>query len=294
MMFKKIATVACLASAMSMVSAPASAAAYFIGGKWYYFSIDFEADLAKVTGKDVKDGTRVQVAAKITNSNVQCGNPQGQLISGVGPTGTVTGTSKFVDPADQVLIRDNRVKGNVYKSTTQVTKLVANGLKPDFGCENSAGNGNFVPVYWRYLNCNKGGITGFPEACYQERAVATSFDTNGVATALMYSTGPRWREAITGDDINNWTYVYLPTAFNYRATIEVLTDATTTPPTYTTTTEPDGRQFGSCSFPANNEPGAAYYGQTYSLNNPPVNGWAATPIDFTCGPITETDYNNTP
>jgi hypothetical protein len=76
-MFKKILIGTCFASVLMMVAAPANAAAYFIGGRWYYFSLDFEADLAKITGKDIKIGTYVGANVKILESNVQCANPQG-------------------------------------------------------------------------------------------------------------------------------------------------------------------------------------------------------------------------
>ena len=94
MKFRSIAIAVCSAGALMSVSAPAQAAAYLIGGKWYFFSLDFEASLAKVTGRDLKDGTNLFADVKIDTSNTQCANPQGQLINpGQGPKSTASGTS---------------------------------------------------------------------------------------------------------------------------------------------------------------------------------------------------------
>ena len=123
-MFKKIAIAACFASALMMVSAPAHAAAYFIGGKWYYFSLNFEALIAKVTGKDLKTGTYVGAEVKILNSNVQCVNPQGHLLDpGLGPKGTAYGSSPNVKDDDLTKL-GNKVTGNVYSTTADRKSVV--------------------------------------------------------------------------------------------------------------------------------------------------------------------------
>ena len=109
MRFKKITMAACFASALMMVSAPASAAAYFIGGKWYFFSLNFDSLLAKISGGDLRAGTTVKADVEVLASNVQCSNPQGKVIGGVGPKGgAYQGTSPIVT-ANNLTKTDNKV-----------------------------------------------------------------------------------------------------------------------------------------------------------------------------------------
>jgi hypothetical protein len=48
--------------------------------------------------------------------------------------------------------------------------------------------------------------------------------------------------------------------------------------------------YGACAFPANVEPGANFYGEAYSLRNPPVSGWAAAKVGYVCVGIDPGDY----
>ena len=273
-MFRKIAIAACFASALMMVSAPASAAAYFIGGKWYYFSLDFEALLAKITGNDLKTGTYVGAEVKILSSNVQCANPQGQLIDpGQGPQGVAYGTSPTVN-ANDLTRTGNKVQGNVYTTTAQVIDLVPpeQRLNPPYNlCKNPPGTASWQPVYWQDRNCSKGLPVGqlADPVCYKDLAVKE----NGV---LTYITGPSAGTQVF--DESGWTFIYLPTVFKFKADLKSGTS------TYDTL-------YGSCKFPLNNEVGAVSPGQPYSLSNPPVNGWAASPaVGFDCAAIPSSQY----
>ena len=275
MMFRKIAVAACCASTLMMVSAPASAAAYFIGGKWYYFSLNFEALLAKITGKDLKTGTYVGAEVKILNSDVRCANPQGHFIDpGEGPKGIAYGTSPTVD-ADDLTRTGNKVTGNVYTTTASVIDLVPEGQRlnpPADLCKNPPGNSSWQPVYWQDRNCSKGLPVGdlTNPVCYRDLAVKN----DGV---LVYVTGPSAGTPVT--NAADWTFMYLPTVFKFKATL-----VNTASGEYDTL-------HGSCQFPANLETAAANYGQPYSLNNPPVNGWAAwPPVGFDCVEIPSAQY----
>ena len=263
MMLKKITMAACFASALMMVSAPASAAAYFIGGKWYFFSLNFDSLLAKISGGDLRAGTTVKADVEVLASNVQCSNPQGKVISGVGPKGgAYQGTSPIVT-ANNLTKTDNKVTGNIYQTTTTVdinTVRDADGLGL---CKDAPGTSAWQPLYWQDRNCDKNKAVGdlMDPICYKERATKV----NG---ALTYLTGP-----LKGQLVGNpgeWTFVYLPTAFKFKATLNV---GSATP----------DFEYGSCTFPLNVEPNAASYGQPYSINNPPVNGWAASPgVGYNC------------
>jgi len=118
-MIRKFAIAAVFAGAGLMLAGPAHAAAYFIGGKWYYFSLNFEALIAKVSGKDLKDVTFVGAEVKITSADTACSNPQTKAISpGQGPQGTLLGTSEPLGPDDVVdLNKTYRVKGNIDQTT---------------------------------------------------------------------------------------------------------------------------------------------------------------------------------
>lgn len=274
MKFRKIAIAACSASVLFAASAPASAAAYLIGGKWYFFSLDFEASLAKVTGKDLKDGTRVFAAVQIDASNIQCANPQGNLVDpGEGPRATAFGTSE--DVTDKDLTRTgNKVTGNIYKTTAAVALPKEPDVNP---CKDPNGVAEWKPTYWQFDNCARGTATNpIPTSlpvCYTDRAVKLN-------NTLVYASGP-----LTGTAVANpahWTFVYLPTAFRYKAAVETGSMETSS-------------EFGSCHFPANNEAGAAYPGLPYSLDNPPVNGWAAyPPVSYVCTAIPPFDIDAQP
>jgi hypothetical protein len=274
-MFKKIVVGACFASVIMMVSAPANAAAYFIGGKWYYFSLDFQADLAKITGKDLRTGTSVNADVHISEAGIACVNPQGNFIEpGNGPKATLSGFSPPVSDQDLLTREDNKVKGNIYR-TTAIVKLPKDPtVNP---CKTSNGVASWKPLYWQNDHCDKAvpanqlGSTG-NAVCYRELAAKNS---DG---ALVYVTGPL-TNSFVGNPLD-WTFLYLPTKFKTKETLSNF-DAGV----YDTLYE-------SCTFPINNEPLAAFPGTPYSLNNPPVDGWAATPpVYYSCGPITESEFN---
>lgn len=256
---------------MMMVSAPANAAAYFIGGKWYFFSLNFDSLLAKVSGGDLRAGTTVQANVEILGSNVECSNPQGKTIGGVGPKGVAyQGTSEPVT-ADNLTKTDNKVKGNVYQTTTTIdinTERNADNLGL---CKDAPGNSAWQPLYWQDMSCDKNKPVGdlADPVCYKERAVKV----DGI---LTYLTGPLKGQIVgntQNDSANNvgyWTFVYLPTAFKFKAALNV---GSTTP----------DFEYGSCTFPLNVELNAANPGQPYSISNPPVNGWAASPgVGYNC------------
>ena len=275
MKFRSIAIAVCSAGALMSVSAPAQAAAYLIGGKWYFFSLDFEASLAKVTGRDLKDGTNLFADVKIDTSNTQCANPQGQLINpGQGPKSTASGTSANVTDAD-LTRTGNKVTGNVYKTTAKVELPKDPPLEAN-PCKDANGVSEWTPTYWQFANCSRGTATnpipsGLP-VCYTERA-------RKVNGTLIYATGPLAGTPISATEAVNWTYVYLPTEFRYRAVVQI--GGVETP----------SEEFGACNFPANNESGARQQGLPYSLDNPPVNGWAAyPPVTYVCTAIPESSY----
>lgn len=276
MMFKKIAIAACCASVLMMATAPAQAAAYFIGGKWYYFSLNFEALLAKITGKDLKTGTYVGAEVKILDSNVRCANSQGHFVDpGQGPLGTAYGSSPNVD-ADDLTRAGNKVTGNVYTTTASVINLVPEEqrLNPPDVCKTSSGNGSWQPLYWQDKNCSKGLPAGqlADPVCYRDLAVKI----NGT---LTYVTGPSSGTAVATASLPDWTFMYLPTVFKFRATL------------INSASGDYDVLHGSCQFPLNNEPLAAIPGAAYSLSNPPVNGWAAAPpVGFDCVAIPAEQY----
>jgi hypothetical protein len=276
MKLRKIAIAACSAGVLLAASAPASAAAFLIGGKWYFFSLDFEASLAKVSGKDLRDGTRVFAEVKIDESNIQCANPQGNLVDpGEGPKSTASGTSANV--TDKNLTRSaNKVTGNIYTTTAAVALPKDPPLANP--CKDPNGVAEWKPTYWQFAGCVRGtatnpipvGTVGSP-VCYTDRAFKRTDGT------LVYVSGP-----LTGTPVAapaDWTFVYLPTEFRYKAAVETATVETSS-------------EYGACNFPANNEPGAPAAGLPYSLDNPPTNGWAAyPPVSYVCTAIPLSTYS---
>ena len=272
-MFKKMAIAACFAGALTVVSAPANAAAYLIGGKWYFFSLDFEASLAKVTGKDLRDGTRVFAEVKIDASNIQCANPQGNLVDpGEGPKSTSSGSSANV--TDKDLTRSaNKVTGNVYTTTAAVALPKDPPLANP--CKDPNGVAEWKPTYWQFAGCARGTATnpipGSGPVCYTDRAVKNADGT------LVYVSGPLAGTPVAAPA--DWTFVYLPTEFRYKAAVVTGADET-------------GSEYGACNFPANNEAGATSPGLPYSLDNPPTNGWAAyPPVSYVCTAIPLSTYS---
>ncbi len=254
-MIKKIAIAACLASALMMMSVSANAAAYFIGGKWYYFSLDFEADIAKITGRDIKIGTYIGANVKILDSNVQCANPQGALVEpGKGPQLALYGTSEAITD-DNLNRKIDRTKGTSYTTTAVVALPKEPVVSP---CKDPNGQSAWQPVYWQ-------------KKVYGDLAVKVN------DSKLRYVTGSSAGTEFPNTD--DWVFVYLPTVFKFKGT---LANSETV----------DGYDFvyGACTFPENIEPGANYYGEAYSLRNPPVAGWAAAKVGYFCGAIQPGDY----
>ena len=259
MKVRKIAIAACFASALTMVSAPASAAAYLIGGKWYFFSLDYDATLKKVTGKELNAVITVTSDVGITLSQVQCGNPQGHLLDpGEGPQLSGTGTSPPVGIND--VEKSDRSK-STFKKTVQVELPLPPGVNPCDSPANSI-NGDWQTLYWQKSTCDRGIETATGVKCYSDLAYRNANDFNN----LYYVTG-----SLKGTRVGNngdWTFVYLPTAFSYTSTVKV----GGTPTSFVT---------GQCSFGNNNDPGADNT-QPYSLKNPPIAGWANARTLYEC------------
>jgi hypothetical protein len=269
MMIRKVALVVVFASMGLMLSVPSHAGAVKVGGTWYYFSLDFETLIKSLTGKDVKDGTFVGAEVKITSADSACANPQGKVIAGEGPGTTVSGTSPNVN--DNNLVKDDRVKGNVYQTTATILNIVPEDqrLNPPAGiCKDAPGTSAWAPLFWQDRNCNKGSITGFQTTCYADFAVFTD-------GTLTYITGDSTGQPVTiNTPLADWTYVYLPTTFKFKATLN-----------NTATAEQYDEQYGSCRFPLN-----PANGEPYSIANPPAGGWAAAPISYECVAITADQY----
>ncbi len=257
-MIKKIAIGACFASALLMVSAPANAAAYLIGGKWYYFSLDYDAVLKKVTGKDLKLVTQVKGDVTITRSQIQCGNPQGYILNpGEGPQLSTSGTSDPFSLED--LDKSDRSK-STFKKTVQLPLPVD---PVDGACDGPANspNGDWKALYWQKSGCDRGDETAYGVMCYSLLAYKNISDGN-----LYYVTGPS--KGLQVGDNTQWTFVYLPTEFSYTSTVTV-------------GGVPTGGITGTCQFAYN----PAYPDQRYSLDYPPVEGWAKAKAAYECSEV---------
>ena len=256
MVSKKIVIAACFASALTMVAAPASAAAYLIGGKWYFFSLDYDATLKKVTGKELNAGLTVTSDVLVTGSQILCGNPQGNRVDpGNGPTLSTSATSDPLDPTVDV------VKSDRSKSTFK--KLVQVDLNPAIAgipCDSPANslNGEWKLLYWQNTLCDRGAETQYGVMCYSDFAYKKD-------DGYLYYTG-------SGNAVGNesgWTFVYLPTGFDYVSTVNVDGIATSAVK-------------GTCTFANNTN------GKPYSLKNPPLDGWANARTLYACSetPVT--------
>jgi hypothetical protein len=271
MMIRKIGIAAVFAGAGLMLAGPAHAGSYFYAGKWYYYSLNFEALIAKVTGKDLKDGTFVGAEVKITSPDTACSNPQTKVINpGKGPEGTVSGTSPNIDDDD--LVKKDRVQGNIFQTTASILDLVPEDerLNPPAGvCKDAPGASEWLPLFWQDRNCDKGKAAQdlqFP-ICYKDYAAF-------VDGFLTYVTGDFEGSRVTTNTSEaDWTYVYLPTAFKFKAEIN-------------TGTSVYSQIYGSCRFPLN-----PANGEPYSITNPPADGWAALPpVYYDCIVITADEY----
>ena len=254
MKLRKIAIAACSAGVLLAASAPASAAAFLIGGKWYFFSLDYDATLKKVTGRELNDGLTVTSNVTITGSQTLCGNPQGNVINpGVGPTLSTTATSDPVDPTDPTQVDKADRSKSTFKKTVQVP---LEPLLPSNACVSPANsaNGQWTVLYWQNKLCNRGTdptTYEYTNMCYSDFA----YKKDGV----LYYAG-------SGDEVGDetgWTFVYLPTNFYYKSIVNV-------------NLIPTSAVEGNCKFANNTN------GQPYSLSNPPVGGWASARTLYTC------------
>jgi hypothetical protein len=271
-----------------MFGTPVHAAAYFIGGTWYYFSIDFQALIKKLTGKDLNDGTSVQTEQKIGAADTLCLNPQTfQLSPGKGPGSTALGSSTDITDAD--LTKGDRTK-STFTKTAVTDNLVPEYLRLSSICKNAPGASQWYQVYWQDRNCNKGADASAP-VCYSQPTYAY-LDPN--TNKLTYLTGgevvdngtaqPGCIDPNTGSDLSckypSWTFIYLPTAFAAHAWLHNDTTLVNYADIYV-----------SCQFSINNDPDAAFPGKPYSINNPPSGGWGSSLATYDCLSVTQDQYN---
>lgn len=275
MMNRKFATIAVLAGAALMWANAGYSShrgkfeAHLIGGKIYWYSINFEELIKKITGSDLKAGTFVSAELKILSADSACSNPQTHVINpGQGPKGTAFGSSPQVN--DDNLVRSDKVLGNVYQTTASVINLVPDDMRlnPPAGiCKDAPGASQWQVLFWQDRNCDKGKAPGdlLDPICYKEFA---AFGSDGF---LRFVTGP-----FAGSVVANkfdWTFVYLPTLFKFKVDLIVGPGSVET-------------NYGSCQFPLNPS-----NGQPYGITNPPAGGWAALPrVEYTCVPIPSGQY----
>lgn len=280
-MIRKIAIAAVFAGAGLMLAGPAHSAAYFIGGKWYYFSLNLEALIAKVTGKDLKDGTFVSAEVMITSADTACSNPQAKVINpGNGPQGTLYVESPNI--TDENLLKKDRVQGNIYQTTASTVELVPEDQRlnpPDGICKDAEGVSQWFPLFWldgKDESCdkNKPAEDLVAPICYKDYAMGTAYDADGKVTELTYVNGDyKGLPVTTNTLLTDWTYVYLPTEFKFKAAIS-------------TGGSEYGEMYGLCRFPLN-----PANGEPYGITNPPAGGWAASPaVYYDCIPITAAEY----
>jgi len=271
-MIRKLAVAALVAGWTLAVTSPAMAATpRLIGGQWVYLSLDFTALIEKLTGKDINDGTFVGATVKILTADTLCANPQTKLTNpGQGPKSIASGTSPNIN--DGNLTKDDRVKGTVFTTTAVISDVVpaATRLNPPEGtCKSSPGVGDWQPLYWQDRSCNKGTITGYQTNCYQDYA-------GFVNGTLTYINGAFAGYPVTiNSALADWTYIYLPTSFKFKATL----NNSTTGSAYSDI-------YGTCQFPLN-----PANGEAYSITNPPAGGWGSA-VGYECVEITADQYNN--
>lgn len=296
-MVRKIVSIAALAGAVllptfvvyaSHLGYPSS---HIIFGKSYFYTLNLLALITKLTGRDIKDGTQLNVKVKILASDTACSNPQAHVINpGVGPRGDVFLTS---DPLNSNnLLKSDRTKSTF--STTASGELVVDPairLDQNLGlCKTSSGQGQWTQLFWQDRDCIKAQPSG--NTCYTNFAAFV----NGV---LTYVTGPNTGQPVplcesTASNNNcgtdgggtyqpyyGWTFVFLPTQFAMNAFV-----------TTQGAPDPDSNFYWQCQFKPNNEIGAAQPGEPYSISNPPVNGWGGIPpAEYNCIEITQSQYD---
>lgn len=279
-MIRKIAIAAVLAGVGLTLASPSHAGSYFYNGKWYYYSLNLEALIAKVTGKDIKDGTFVSAVVTINTADSLCSNPQSHVVlPGKGPKGIVSGSSGNIKDGD--LVKKDRFAGNIYQTTATILDLVSEQQRlnpPTIDgisqiCKDAPGASQWFPLFWQDRHCNREGfpIDSNQPFCYVDYAAFK----DGI---LVYVTGVSPGNEVPAcspqdecistypnkppfyNKYYNWTFVYLPTTFTFIA--QVLTKTSTGETT-------NDEISGSCKFtlnPLNSQP--------YSITNPPPNGWA--------------------
>jgi hypothetical protein len=167
-----------------------------------------------------------------------------------------------------------RVKGNIYQTTAKIVELVPEDqrlIPPDGICKDAPGVSEWFPLFWQDRNCDKEKAAEDLQSpiCYKDYAAYV----NG---SLTYVTGDQ--KGVAVQTPNDWTYVYLPTEFKFKAGIVTGESASYS------------EIYGLCRFPLN-----PANGEQYGINNPPAGGWAALsadgePIYYDCIPITADHY----
>lgn len=308
-MIRKFTTIAAVAAAalMSMNAVHASHLGYksthIIGGKAYFFTLNFSALITSLTGRDIKDGTQLVADVKISDSDTACANPQThRVMPGVGPKGNVVLTSEPLSESD-VLDKNDREKRNIFATTATSDALVPAEfrLRDDLGlCKETAGT-QWVQMFWEDKSppCIKGQATG--NTCYGAYTASTGYTRlavwmNNSLTIVPSSTALQCTRTLKtpapaagedpynyfGADCENWTFVFLPTMFALKAYVTTAGVADT-----------DSNTYYSCQFNINNDAGAPRSGEPYGIGNPPDAGWGgpvANAASYQCDAITDEQY----
>jgi hypothetical protein len=288
-MISKFATVAVLAGValISTIAVHASHLGYksthIILGKAYYYSLNINALITALTGRDIKDGTQLKAEVKILSSETACLNPQSHIINpGEGPKGNI---SLISDPLNSSnLVKSDRTK-STFSTTATGDLVLTEALRLTSICKDSPGTSQWYQLYWQDRNCKKGDPITANNTCYTEfarfdGAILKYVDTGlPVPDCLLDATNSNCGSPY--NKYHNWTFVFLPSVFAMKAYVQIAGG-----------TEPDSDFYWSCQFKPNNEAGANNPGAPYSFNNPPVNGWAGVPAaEYACTPITKVQYD---
>jgi len=291
---KKLWIGAGLVGTMLCGTAPASADAFFFDGVWYFFTLNFEGKIAKLTGADINDGTIVETKSFVLGSQVACVNPQTKVINpGEGPYVGVSGVSEPVGESDAINKSQRQKRNEFTKTATSILARqggVIGGLpflpNQDQLCKNVGGNGNWIPVYWQDKNCKKLGVP-YPDPdvstndiCYSDLVTKVGESPTGPVYQYISSSTQAIGSTFT-DTANNWTYVFLPILIAGRANLQ--TGGEDTVSSY---------KYYKCSLELNTDSNAAFPGQPHSLTNPPAQGWASKHVKYSiCYPFTEQEFN---
>jgi hypothetical protein len=272
-----------LAAATLMIAGSANAShlgypsAHLLAGRVVYYSIDFQAILNKLTGKDLKVGTDLFLRVDILGSNVACANPQSKAVMpGTGPKGRAFGSDEV--SADDQVDKGDRT-GATFVTNVAAVDLVPAEMRlapPEGLCKATKGT-EWQVVFWQDRGCSKGlpwdQLTN--PICYDYRRFGLyDLGPNLAGQITLLSTGEVIDFKDRPSERDNWVWVYLPTQFVFKADLKIDTYAETL--------------YGHCAFPPNNEPGANKPGEPYGINNPPeadgvTASWAAfPPVEYGC------------